>query len=86
MPQSRRAKRNFQSNTTTTETNAKKRSAKGKSKAPKNKARVQNLNQQPDLEQKANEDKYESSDAGSNADSQEDAELTKETSDSELAK
>ena len=55
-----------------TETNAKKWSANSKSKAPKKKARVQNLNQQTDREQKANEDKYESSDAGSNADSQED--------------
>ena len=86
MPQKSKAKRALQSNTAMTETNAKKRSAKGKSKAPKKKARVQNLNQQTDQEQKANEDKYESSDAGSNADSQEDAELTKETSDSELAK
>ena len=84
--QSRRTKRTLQSNTAMTETNAKKRSANRNQKAPKKKARVQKLKEQTDREQKANEDKDESSDAGSNANSQEDVELTKETPNSDLEK
>ena len=86
MPQTTRAKRNFQSNTTTTEPKATKRSANRNTKKPKKKAKVQNLTEQTDREQKANEDKDESSDAGSNACSQEDVERTKETSNSDLEK
>ena len=57
MPLSTRAKRTLQSNTTTTGIKAKKRSTNSKSKVPKKKAKVQNLNEQTDREQKANEDK-----------------------------
>ena len=86
MPLSTRAKRTLQSNTATTETKAKKRSANSKPKAPKKKANVQKLTEQTDREQKANEDKDESSDADSCANFQEDVEITKETSNLDMEK